>query len=302
MKKLITAALAFTLMLALSCALADIIWTPGDAFFSAHYHECKEVDFEYEASQFTYFYDQPNGKRTGEITEGRTVKLSHIWYQEGEPTWGIVYWHGVTWVDLSAFRRLYDEHIFVSEHIHEIYNVRGKLLLNKGVARIEWGTAKPENPRFTVRDEYRCPYLMVMWKFPGSETILRYERWEQDHDGPRLDFDQVYIDREGNPWLHLTGYYRGRLDCWVNLVHPASEEPHFRTRRYADADVNAEADNDDPVIPAGVIDPSGTDGGNPPPLLPILSVAFALLLTAASLFLIRRKRSSPEAAGQPDTL
>lgn len=85
--------------------------------------------------------------------------------------------------------------------------------------------------------------------------------------------DVMYIDEQQNIWVHISGYYRGRNNCWVcasNITERLTEK--VLTEEEAAQYINETKETDAPGNPAG--DDSGSS-------IRSIVVLFVLLLTAA---------------------
>lgn len=254
MKKLYLTLLCVLLAAVLTApALADVIWEPDDDFYTAHYDECQLDQAFYEAKADAVIQMSPEDDAVLEtVPAGETVYVSFTWngWGYGELTGG--------WVDLSGFRRLYNEDDFLSAHQHELSDEEGTV-------------SRAEND------------VIVLWTFPGSGTVAGIvERAEFDWAEDDPAYYTLWTDENGVRWGRV-GYYYGTRG-WICLDDPGADDLPAAAPYYAEEEPAAETPAWDPEP-----EPDQVAG------LVIAIVAAVVLATAILLaVLLKKKRKTAD--------
>ena len=251
MKKLCSLLLCVLLAAGLAGpALADVIWEPDDDFYTAHYDECTLVQADFEAQTDTAIQKSPEDAAVLEtVPAGETVYVSFLWHGWGyaETTGG--------WVDLSGFRKLYDESDFLAAHQHELTDEEGTV-------------SRAENDP------------IVLWTFPGSGVIadvIRRDDFDWAEDDPA--YYTLWTDEDGARWGRVGYYYSAR--GWICLDKPGADDLPGTAPVYAAEDSAGEA-------PAWDSEPEPDQIAG----LVIAIVAAVVLVTAILLAVLLRKRKN----------
>lgn len=200
MKKAFWKRAVFTLLaLALPAASACADYEE-DPFYASHQTECRYSGDEYEAASAAAVYTGPESdENVGTLDAGDVILIEQLWR-----SWGYAAGYD-GWVDLSLFRRLYNEDDFYEEHA-------GELEERSGLPAVVDGSP------------------VVFWRFPGSGVCAGSALIEKAQDAP--SYHRIYIDENGDEWA-LVGYYHG-LHGWVYLSDPSQGELPAAAPRYAE--------------------------------------------------------------------
>lgn len=264
MKKIVSVIACLLLLAALAApALADVIWLPEDSFYESHIDECVRVESRYEAQRDTVVQKSPTDSRaTGQIAAGEVVYVYFDWNG-----WGYVeHWDGGAvdgWLDLGAFRRLYDASDFLAEHGAELTDASGVV-------------SREEAP------------LICLWPYPGARApwdTLDSAMFDWAEEDPA--YDRTWTDADGRVWGEV-GYYYGSRG-WVCLDAPGDDTLPALAPYYADeTDAPGEAAAAPSAESAAPAEPA--PGGPDLPVLAIVLVAAVVVLTAAAIVLLTRRK------------
>ena len=221
MKKRISALL---LAAALACALtvpalADVIWTPEDDFYTAHASACTPVNRRYCANSpegHCGIWSEPGGSLLADAKNGTEWSVSFT-YDASGVLWGLVEYDaaanpsdylswteghksGTGWAPMSELTVIYDGQSFREEHGGEFAPYGGQFddLLSSDDRRV------------------------IVWSYPGSGEIVG-DFSHLDHGyAPSLAVDTQWTDADGRVWGRVD-YYLGARG-WACLSDPGNEK------------------------------------------------------------------------------
>lgn len=181
---------------------ADVIWEPDDSFYEKHRDECTYVNRGYQLAGYdgtVTVFTAPGGMHKLTLDNGLQGNIQFTWEGNGI-TWGyLIRWGDNAvegWVPMDDLSLVYDSQQFMEDHAAE--------LTSTDPVPVEFEEAVlysyPNGPAWDSTLIESVDYL------PFSEV-----------------FTQLYTDETGLRWGYV-GYYMGRLNAWVCLDNPMSQD------------------------------------------------------------------------------
>lgn len=275
MKQRLISLLCFSVfMLSLiPAAHADVLWTPDNAFFEAHYEDCTYIGRSYYANGaegYITLWNTPDGGIVSAQFENAFTL--HVYWQYRD--WGCVSVFADEkwidgWVPMSDLVLIYDHISFAEDHADAIRDYNGEFADYTGDSD-----------------------GIVFWDYPGASSPSMV--WDGSDILPQLtgsedgysSISQIYVDETGLTWGYVN-YLYGRLERWFCLDDPKAETLFTPTEETGDpAPVSSPAD------PGVVLIPPETPQLPAVSYLPYILVGGVVLVTAGLLiWLCLRRRS-----------
>lgn len=195
---LLTVAAAFALA---APAMADVIWTPDDSFYEAHYDECDYEGRTYLLDGYGGEVELWNAPRNGRVVKrvenGRRGTIQFIWHGDGLD-WGYLCFvedsGAEGWVPMDDLSLIYDSQQFMEDHEQAL--VEGE----------------PVPVSFSQA---------VLYDYPGGPAGYVLEESKEYQPFSQV-FTTIYTDEDGLRWGYVN-YYMGRRQRWVCLDDPMNE-------------------------------------------------------------------------------
>lgn len=177
-------------------AFADVIWEPDNDFYEKHSDECTYVDRFYVVNGYdgssTVFESPVSNKKLRTLNNGDICRVYFTYMDKNENMWALYDdFNGNTgWIPMAYLYPEYDSIEFQKDFKDQIIAKQGELT----------GVKKDQR--------------VFGWPYPGAKT-------PQDmtvQDNP-ITYDSVFVDEEGNRWIHV-GYYYGTRDFWMFEAQP----------------------------------------------------------------------------------
>lgn len=262
-----------TLVLVVSfipAAHADVLWTPDNAFFEAHYDDCTYVGRSYYANGgegYVTLWNAPGGGIVADQFEnGFTLQI--YWQYED---WGCATIFGDEswidgWVPMSDLVLIYDHISFAEEHTGDIKDYNG-----------EFADYSEDSNGIVFWDYPDAPKSKLVWDYDDIVPLLT-----GSEDGHSY-ISQTYVDESGLTWGYV-GYLYGNKNLWFCLDDPKGETLLPKTDDTESAPT---------LSPVPSLAPADSDAELIPPAspklptaayLPYLLVGAVVLVTAGLLF------------------
>lgn len=207
MKKLLSAAAAAIMCLSMCGAVsADVIIEPADDFYSSHRNEIEysgngRIGRQYVLTEETDAYNEPNGKKTGTFSAGKSPWINYIYTDKNGKKWGGGFDSSgadkLFWICLEGLEAVYDNYAFTEEHKDEI----------------------TENTEKKY-DSLKAEGTIYLWKYPGSTENISMENHPDDLGSY---ISEIYTDKAGDEWGYI-GYIWGQQG-WLYLSDPEAPSP-----------------------------------------------------------------------------
>ena len=209
-KRLFTLLCSLLLVLPLiPAAHADVLWTPDNAFFEAHYNDCSYVGRSYYANGgegYVTLWNAPDGGIVvDQFENGFTLHV--YWLYEG---WGCVSVRGDEgwidgWVPMSELILIYDYISFAEEHEAEIKDYNDEFAGYSG-----------DSGGIVFWDYPGAPKPKLIWDYDDIVSLLT------GAENGTSYISQVYTDENGLTWGYV-GYLYGSKNLWFCLDDPKGE-------------------------------------------------------------------------------
>ena len=197
-KGLVMLAFLVTVLFIARPVQADIIWTPNDDFFNAHYEECEQLERSYTANGekgYIAIKKNPNSKETVANKEnGTEFYVSFTYTDEKDRVWGVVEYDDSTgWILMEELVVIYDDVSFLEEHKNEFQAYQG-----------EFDDYVPEEEP------------VQFYQYPGSGASISAMQIKEDK--PEISY--TYKDSEDRLWGYVNYYFKHR--GWICFNDPTN--------------------------------------------------------------------------------
>ncbi len=207
MKKLLAVLAAAVMCLSMGAAVsADVIIEPTDSFYETHRNEIKflgdgRVGRRYILTGETDVFDDPGGKRTGILSEGKSPWIYYIYTDKDGKAWGGYFempeMDQLNWICLDGLEPVYDNYSFMEEHKDSITKNTDK----------EYNSLRAEG-------------TIYLWNYPGSTEKIPMETHPDDFGSY---ISELYTDETGGKWGYI-GYIWGERG-WIYITDPSDSSP-----------------------------------------------------------------------------
>ncbi len=205
MKKLFAIAACGIILSAITpCASADVIYEAPDVFYDKNSKDITRPygnrGRHYELTEKTAVYADPDGKKTGSLSEGVSPKIELYYTAKDGAEWGGYYdFKGedtLLWIPLTGLEAIYDNYSFTEEHKDSIRPYSG-----------EYDSLKTEG-------------AIYLWEYPGSPVSDKMEEYPPDYG---TYVSSLYTDENGGEWGYVN-YIWGNYG-WFYLTDPTDPNP-----------------------------------------------------------------------------